>query len=101
MARQGLKFVGGADEGQSQALSQPLGNGVAKSLGGIEPRTHGGTADGQLIHLGEGMPQALEAEFQLGNVTTEFLAQRQGYGVLQVGTADLHDPRKRLTFLLE
>ena len=66
MACQGLKFVGGTDEGQAQALGQPLGNSFAKSPGGIETRTHGGTADGQLIHLGEGVPEALEAELELG-----------------------------------
>ena len=101
MACQGLKFVGGTDEGQAQTLDQPLGNGFAKSTGGIETRAHGGTADGQLIHLGKGMPEALKAELELGDVAAELLAQRQGHGVLEVGAADLHDLRKGHTFQLQ
>ena len=91
VARQGLKFVGSAAEGQADALGQPGGHRLTETGGGVEPGSHRRATDGQLLHLGQAQTQAVEAELQLGDIATELLAEAEGHGVLQMGAADLDD----------
>ena len=53
VAGQGLKLIGRAAEGQTEALGQPRRHRFAEAAGGIQPGAHRRAADGQLAHLGQ------------------------------------------------
>ena len=57
----------------------------------VEPRSHGGAAQGKFKQVVKGKVEATQVGVQLGNPTGRFLAKGQWNRVHEVGSADFHD----------
>ena len=51
---QGVEFVGRCDEGLARQFGERVGGGLVKPSGGVQARTHGGTAQRQLMQRRQG-----------------------------------------------
>lgn len=98
---QHLELVGGRLELGAGHLGDLGGDGLVKALEGVQAGADGGTALGEEAEVGQAVLDTLDVAVELGDVAGELLAQSQGSGVLQMGTADLDDLLELVDLLLE
>ena len=98
---QDLKLVGGGLELGAGHLADLGSNGLVEALEGVQTGTDGGTTLSEEAQVGEAGLNALDVAIQLGDVAGELLAQSEGSGILQVGTANLDQVLELLDLLLQ
>ena len=91
MGRQGFELVGRRSERQPGYLGDLLGHHLGESHRRVETRAHRRAALSQLHQHRQRHFHARQTVLDLLGVAGEFLAERQGGGVLGVGAADLDD----------
>ncbi len=86
---EGRELVGRGDEGQLGQLRDASRAPHRVLRVGVEPGSHRGPAQRQLVYLGQDGLHAGAGVIELGDVAGELLAQGHGRRVLEVGAADL------------
>ena len=101
VCRQRGELVGGAPKRQTAVRREFRRDAIAECRVGVETRAHRRAADRQFAERGNGSRDRRLRVVQLCHVAGEFLAQRQGRCILQVGAADLDDVGEGDRFRLE
>mmetsp|Transcript_23108 Transcript_23108/g.50917 ORF Transcript_23108/g.50917 Transcript_23108/m.50917 type:complete len:278 (+) Transcript_23108:885-1718(+) len=84
-------MVGGLDKWDARPIGQLLDGGPGEVLGGVDPRAHGGAAQGQLGERVQGTLGPLDPLLYLGGVAAEHLSEGDRRGIHQMGPPALHN----------
>lgn len=95
-----LELVGGSDELVAGKLADLSSNVLSEALEGVEAGTDGSTTLSEVAQTGKSRLNTEDTVLELSNVTRELLAEGQGSGILQVGTANLDDLVESLLLLV-
>ena len=86
-----LELVRCGDERQTGVARERVGNLLREFRVCVQARAHGGAAECEFGHVGQGVAYMLETVIDLRDPAGDFLTERERRGVLQVGAADLDD----------
>ena len=94
VGRERLELVGRGDEPEARDLRDFLRHPVPEVRGRVQSRADRGAAEGELLQVGHGRLDVLEAVVELRHPSRHLLAERHRDRVLEVRAADLDDRRR-------
>ena len=89
--RQRGELVAVRTEGETREFCDLPGGAFGEFRMRVEPRSHGGAADRQIIKPIQRLFQSLDVALQQTRPAAELLSDGERHGILQVRAADLHD----------
>mmetsp|Transcript_57930 Transcript_57930/g.66119 ORF Transcript_57930/g.66119 Transcript_57930/m.66119 type:complete len:245 (-) Transcript_57930:715-1449(-) len=91
MSSQGFEFVGGGGELVTSFCGDGFGNGFSESDISVDTSSDSSSSLSQFRQFGQIGLDTFNTVFNLFGISTEFLAQSQGSGILSVSSSDLDD----------
>jgi len=101
MRRESFEFIWRGDERQACVIGNFFGKALSKTRFGVEACPNRRAALRERVKFCEPPFDPRNAEVELRNITRKFLAERDGGGVLCMGTADFDDLGKALGFIIQ